>query len=60
MTHKEVIKVTFIPYEYQILRKAHDFAEDNLDADALPEELYTLLETLLDVTNKLMNMSTDD
>ena len=60
MTHKEVIKVTFIHYEYQILRKAHDFAEDNLDADTLPEELYTLLEKLLDVTNKLMDMSTDD
>ena len=60
MTHKEVIQVTFIPYEYQILRKAHDFAEDNLDADTLPEELYTLLEQLLDVTNKLMNMSADN
>lgn len=60
MTFKETIKVTFQPYEYQILRKAHDFSEDNLDADTLPKELYTLLETLFDVTNKLMDMSTDD
>ena len=60
MTYKEVIQVTFTPYEYQTLRKVHDFAEDNLDADALPEELYTLLEKLLDVTNKLMNMSADN
>ena len=60
MTYKEVIKVTFTPYEYQILCKAHDFAEDNLDADTLPEKLYTLLEELLNVTNKLMEMSTDN
>lgn len=60
MTHKEIIKITLTPYESLVLQKAHDFAEDNLDADTLPEELYTLLETLLDVTNKLMNMSTDD
>lgn len=59
MTYKEVVKVTFIPYEYQIIRKAYDFACDNLEEN-MPEELYGLLEELQDVTNKLMNMSTDD
>lgn len=59
MTYKEVIKVTFIPYEYQIIRKAYDFARENLDTD-MPEELYGLIEELQDVTNKLMNMSTDN
>ena len=39
MTYKEVIKVTFTPYDYQILCKADDFAEDNLDAETLPEKL---------------------
>lgn len=59
MTYKEVVKVTFIPYEYQIIRKAYDFACENLEED-MPEELYGLLEELQDVTNKLMNMSTDN
>ena len=58
MTYKEVVKVTFIPYEYQIIRKAYDFACENLEED-MPEELYGLLEELQDVTNKLMNLSTD-
>jgi len=55
MTYKEVVKVTFIPYEYQIIRKAYDFACENLEED-MPEELYGLLEELQDVTNKLMMM----
>lgn len=59
MTYREVIKVTFIPYEYQIIRKAYDFACENLEA-SMPEELYELLEELQDVTNKLMMMSTDN
>ena len=58
MTYNEVVKVTFIPYEYQIIRKAYDFACENLEED-MPEELYGLLEELQDVTNKLMNLSTD-
>lgn len=60
MTHQEIIKVTFTPYESQVLQKAHDFADDNLDADTLPEELYTLLEELLNVTEKLMEMEYAD
>lgn len=59
MTYKEVVKVTFIPYEYQIIRKAYDFACENLEEN-MPEELYGLLEELQDITNKLMNMSTDN
>lgn len=59
MTYREVIKVTFIPYEYQIIRKAYDFACDSLEA-SMPEELYGLLEELQDVTNKLILMSTDN
>lgn len=59
MTYKEVVKVTFIPYEYQIIRKAYDFACDSLE-EGMPEELYGLLEELQDVTNKLMDMSTDN
>lgn len=59
MTYKEVVQVTFAPYEYQILRKAYDFACENLE-DNMPEELYELLEKLQDVTNKLMCMSTDN
>ncbi len=55
MTYKEVVKVTFIPYEYQIIRKAYDFACENLE-EGMPEELYGLLEELQDVTNKLMAM----
>ena len=59
MTYKEVMQVTFAPHEYQILRKAYDFACENLE-DNMPEELYELLEKLQDVTNKLMCMSTDN
>ena len=59
MTFKETIKITITPYEYTILRKAYDFACDNIEED-LPEELYELLKKLQDVTNKLMNMSTDN
>ncbi len=56
MTYKEVVKITFAPWEYQILRKAYDFACENLEDD-MPEELYGLLEELQDVTNKLLAMS---
>lgn len=55
MTYKEVVKVTFVPWEYQVLRKAYDFACENL-GDDMPEELYGLLEELQDVTNKLLAM----
>ena len=60
MTHTEIIKITLTPYESLVLQKAHDFAENYLDADTLPEELYNLLEELSNVTDKLMNMSTDN
>ena len=56
MTYKEVVKVTFIPWEYQVLRKAYDFSFENL-GDDMPEELYGLLEELQDVTKKLLAMS---
>ena len=59
MTYKEIVEVTFMPYEYQIIRKAYDFACENLDTD-MPEKLYGLLEELQTVTNELMNMSTDN
>lgn len=55
MTFKETIKVNFQPYEYAILDKAYQFAAENIDED-MPEELYTLLNKLQDVTNKLMMM----
>ena len=60
MTHKEIIKITLTPYKSLVLQKAHDFAENYLDADTLPEELYNLLEELSNVTDKLMDMSTDN
>lgn len=56
MTYKEVVKITFAPWEYQVLHKAYDFACENLEED-MPEELYGLLEELQDVTNKLLAMS---
>ena len=59
MTYKEVVKVTFLPCEYQILSKAYYFACENLEEN-MPEELYKLLEELQDVTNKLMNLDTDN
>ena len=55
MTFKETIKVNFQPYDYAILDKAYQFAAENIDED-MPEELYTLLNELQDVTNKLMMM----
>jgi hypothetical protein len=59
MTYKEIVKVTFTPYEEMILRKAYDFACENLEED-MPEDLYGLLEELQDVTKKLMNIGTDN
>ena len=55
MTFEKTIKVNFQPYEYAILDKAYQFAAENIDED-MPEELYTLLNKLQDVTNKLMMM----
>lgn len=55
MTFKETVKVTFQPYEYSILDKAHQFASDTIEED-MPEELYALLNELQDVTNRLMAM----
>lgn len=55
MTYKETVKVTFQPYEYEILDKAYEFAYSNMEED-MPEQLYELLNELQDVTNKLMAM----
>ena len=55
MTYKEKVTVNFQAYEYHILENAYQLACENIEND-MPEELYTLLNELQEVTNKLMAM----